>query len=216
MEAESSVLVPLVAKRLGFDYKKADYADVISSIGVATGMIYEEKERTINNPTPEDVNKLITEIKEEAIRKNASPDSLSVQSEYISDRSILRVTAIGNVTLDLNSNGSKELNQDELLEIAKDLFQLVGNISLEYSLGSYRIFTNSYRQRKLFFNANKRSILVLDKFGRVRLSLDNGKIISSSSSQLSKDLPINNIQIFKFGPFPKCSFVRWISVTGFF
>lgn len=185
----ASVLVPLVAKRLGFDYKKADYADVISSIGVATGMIYEEKERTINNPTPEDVNKLITEIKEEAIRKNASPDSLSVQSEYISDRSVLRVTAIGNVTLDLNSNGSKELNQDELLEIAKDLFQLVGSVSLEYSLGSYRIFTNSYRQRKLFFNANKRSILVLDKFGRVRLSLDNGKIISSSSSQLSKDLP---------------------------
>src|SRR5690606_7006906 len=44
----ASVLVPMVAKRLDFEYKKAEYADVISSIGVATGMIYEEKERTIN------------------------------------------------------------------------------------------------------------------------------------------------------------------------
>lgn len=185
----ASVLVPMVAKKLSFEYKKADYADVISSIGVATGMIYEEKERTINNPTPEDVTQLITEIKEEAIRKNASPDSLSVQSEYISDRSILRVTAIGNVTLDLNSNGSKVLDQEELLGIAKDLFQYHGNVSLEHKLGNYYIFTNSYKRKKLFFNTNKQSILVLDKYGRLRLSLDNGKLIHSSATLLTTDLP---------------------------
>lgn len=185
----ASVLVPMVARKLSFEYKKADHADVISSIGVATGMIYEEKERTINNPTPEDVTQLITEIKEEAIRKNASPDSLSVQSEYISDRSILRVTAIGNVTLDLNNNGSKELSEEELFGIAKDLFQYRGNISLEHKLGNYYIFTNSYKHKKLFFNTNKQSILVLDKYGRVRLSLDNGKLIYNSSTMLMTDLP---------------------------
>ncbi len=185
----ASVLVPMVARKLNFEYKKADHADVISSIGVATGMIYEEKERTINNPTPEDVTQLITEIKEEAIRKNASPDSLSVQSEYISDRSILRVTAIGNVTLDLNNNGSKELSEEELFGIAKDLFQYRGNISLEHKLGNYYIFTNSYKHKKLFFNTNKQSILVLDKYGRVRLSLDNGKLIYNSSTMLMTDLP---------------------------
>jgi N-methylhydantoinase A/oxoprolinase/acetone carboxylase beta subunit len=185
----ASVLVPMVARKLNFEYKKADHADVISSIGVATGMIYEEKERTINNPTPEDVTQLITEIKEEAIRKNASPDSLSVQSEYISDRSILRVTAIGNVTLDLNNNGSKELSEEELFGIAKDLFQYRGNISLEHKLGNYYIFTNSYKHKKLFFNTNKQSILVLDKYGRVRLSLDNGKLIYNSSTMLMADLP---------------------------
>lgn len=185
----ASVLVPMVARKLNFEYKKADHADVISSIGVATGMIYEEKERTINNPTPEDVTQLITEIKEEAIRKNASPDSLSVQSEYISDRSILRVTAIGNVTLDLNNNGSKELSEEELFGIAKDLFQYRGNISLEHKLGNYYIFTNSYKHKKLFFNTNKQSIIVLDKYGRVRLSLDNGKLIYNSSTMLMTDLP---------------------------
>ena len=41
------VLVPRVAKKLDFQYKKAEYADVISSIGVATGMIYEEKEEQL-------------------------------------------------------------------------------------------------------------------------------------------------------------------------
>jgi N-methylhydantoinase A/oxoprolinase/acetone carboxylase beta subunit len=185
----ASVLVPMVAKKLNFEYKKADYADVISSIGVATGMIYEEKERTINNPTPQDFTQLISEVKEEAIRKNASPDSLSVQSEYVSDRSILRVTAIGNVTLDLNNNGSKELKQEELFKIARDLFRFRENISLKYKLGNYYIFTNSYKHKKLFFNTNKQSILVLDKYGRVRLSLENGKLIHNSSTKLTADLP---------------------------
>jgi N-methylhydantoinase A len=185
----ASVLVPMVAKKLNFEYKKADYADVISSIGVATGMIYEEKERTINNPTPQDFTQLISEVKEEAIRKNASPDSLSVQSEYVSDRSILRVTAIGNVTLDLNNNGSKELKKEELFKIARDLFRFRENISLKYKLGNYYIFTNSYKHKKLFFNTNKQSILVLDKYGRVRLSLENGKLIHNSSTKLTADLP---------------------------
>jgi N-methylhydantoinase A len=67
-EGGASILVPLIANNLSFEYKKADYADVISSIDVATGMIYEEKEKTINNPTPEDVTQLVTE-KDLAIRK---------------------------------------------------------------------------------------------------------------------------------------------------
>ena len=185
----ASVLVPLVADKLSFEYKKADYADVISSIGVATGMIYEEKEKTINNPTPEDVTQLITEIKDLAIRKNASPDSLSVQSEYISDRSILRVTVIGNVTLDLNNISSRELNQDELVEIAKTLFHDDGDITLEHKIGNYYIFTNTYQKKRLFFKTRMQSILILDKFGRVRLSLDNGKLIHGFSPKMSADLP---------------------------
>ena len=38
----ASVLVPFVAKQLNLDYQKADYAEVISSIGVASSMIQEQ------------------------------------------------------------------------------------------------------------------------------------------------------------------------------
>lgn len=184
----ASVLVPLVAKKLGFKYKKAEYADVISSIGVATGMIYEEKEKTIANPTHDDIAGLIDEVKKEAISKNASPDSLSIQSEYINERSILRVTAIGNVTLDLGNASSKEVSINELNEIAHNLFKQNGNIILEHNLGNYYIFSNTFEQKKLLFKVKKRSILVLDKFGRVRLSLDNGKIIKNHSSEILNNL----------------------------
>ncbi len=184
----ASVLVPSLAQKLGFQYKKADYADVISSIGVATGMIYEEKERTINNPMPEDVTSLINEVKNEAILKNASPESLSVQSEYINERSILRVTAYGNVTLDLNSMSNKEYNDKELEEIASGLIIQSNKVVLEHSIGNYYIFSNAYQQKKLLFKIKKQSILVLDKFGKLRLSLDNGKIIKGDSSEISKEI----------------------------
>lgn len=184
----ASVLVPKVAEKLDFQYKKAEYADVISSIGVATGMIYEEKERTIANPSPENVSQLIDEVKNEAISKNASPDSLSIQSEYISERAVLRVTVMGNVTLDLSNARSKELNYDELTRTANELFRKNGNIVLESNIGNYYVFSNSYVQKKLLFKTKKQSILVLDKFGRVRLSLDSGKLINGHSKELSENL----------------------------
>jgi N-methylhydantoinase A len=190
-----SVLVPKVAKKMGFQYKKAEYADVISSIGVATGMIYEEKERTINNPSPKDVSQLINEVKNEAISKNASPDSLSIQSEYISERSVLRVTVIGNITLDLSAANadadaiSKELTNDELRKTANELFRQSGNIVLENTIGNFYVFSNSYLHKKFLLKIKKQSILVLDKFGRVRLSLDKGKLIKGYSNDISENLP---------------------------
>ena len=184
----ASVLVPGVAKKLGFQYKKAEYADVISSIGVATGMIYEEKERTISNPSPKDVSQLIDEVKSEAISKNASAETMSIKSEYISERSILRVTVMGNVSFDLSNTNTKEIEHDQLVKMAKELFRQNDNIVLENTIGNYLIFSNLYMQKKLLFKIKKQSFLVLDKFGRVRLSLESGHLINGHSQEISKNL----------------------------
>jgi N-methylhydantoinase A len=184
----ASVLVPRVAKKLGLQYKKAEHADVISSIGVATGTIYEEKERTISNPSPEDVFQLIDEVKSEAISKNASAETMSIKSEYISERSILRVTVMGNVSFDLSNTNTKELEHDHLLKMAKELFRQNDNIVLESTIGNYLIFSNLHLQKKLLFKIKKQSILVMDKFGRVRLSLESGHLINGHSQEISKNL----------------------------
>ena len=131
---------------------------------------------------------MIDEVKNEAISKNASPDSLSVQSEYISERAVLRVTVIGNVTLDLSDTRSSELSYDELMRTANELFRQNGNVVLEVTIGNYYVFSNSYWQKKLLFKTKKQSIIVLDKYGRVRLSLDNGKLINGYSKDLYEKL----------------------------
>ena len=115
---------------------------------------------------------------------------------YISERSVLRVTVIGNITLDLSAAAdadadaiSKELTSDELRKTANELFRQSGNIVLENTIGNYYVFSNSYLHKKFLFKIKKQSILVLDKFGRVRLSLDKGKLIKGYSNDISENLP---------------------------
>ena len=100
----ASVLVPFVAKQLGISYKKAEHADVISSIGVASSMIQEEIEHTITNPTPEQISELHKKIHQAMIDKGAIPESITIDSEYISEKSLLRISATGNVEMDSADN----------------------------------------------------------------------------------------------------------------
>ncbi|HET9774341.1 MAG TPA: hydantoinase/oxoprolinase family protein, partial [Nitrososphaeraceae archaeon] len=100
----ASALVPYMAKKLKHQFELAQNSEVISSIGVAAAMIYEEIEKTINQPKPEDVSLLIDEIKKRALERGAAPESISIQTEYINERSLLRATASGNVELDIGKN----------------------------------------------------------------------------------------------------------------
>ena len=118
----ASVLVPRIAQRLQFPYKKAEHAEVISSIGVAAAMIHEEQEKTIVNPKPEDVSSLLDEVRQAALAKGALPESITLQSEYISERYLLRATAVGNVSLDIGTTNAKEISREEAVIIACELF----------------------------------------------------------------------------------------------
>jgi N-methylhydantoinase A len=119
----ASVLVPHLAETLNMNYKKAQHAEVISSIGVAAAMIHEELEKTVDvNPKPEEVSLMMDEVKDLALAKGALPESITVQSEYVSDRSLLRVTATGNMSLDIGTANSREISIHEAEDIAKNLF----------------------------------------------------------------------------------------------
>jgi hypothetical protein len=76
-----------------------------------------------------------------------------------------------------------------LIKIANELYSTKENVTLEHTVGNYYIFSNTYQQKKLLFKTKRQSVIVLDKFGRLRVSIDNGKIIKGNSEQLSKSLP---------------------------
>ena len=78
----ASVLVPFVAEQLQLQYDKADYAEVISSIGVASSMMQEQLEETVVNPNPEQISKLHKKIHDILIEKGSTPESISVDSVY--------------------------------------------------------------------------------------------------------------------------------------
>jgi len=184
----ASVLVPQVAKKLQLQWKIADHAEVISSIGVAAAMIHEEVEKTISNPMPEDISALADQVKKVALERGALPESITIQSEYISERSILRVTAMGNVSLDIGTANAQEINEQEAHVLACELFGINEGVQRIFDMKNYHIFACELSKRKLFLKSRKQPVLVLDKYGRVRLSVDNAAILNGTPDQVASEV----------------------------
>ena len=176
----ASVLVPLIAKKLNTECRIADNSEVISSIGVCTATIREEREKIIHNPNPNDISLFIQEVEKIAISKGALPESISTQSEYINEKSLLRVTVYGNMKLDVGVNDRKEIGDEEAEVLACELFGINEGVHRIFDMKDYYIFACEIHKKKLFLKSKKQPVLVLDKYGHVRISIENADIYSGS------------------------------------
>ena len=175
----ASVLVPYISKILQTPHKIAENSEIVSSIGVAAAMIYEEIEKTVNETNPDDISKMTEQIKKKALDKGASPESLSIQSEYISERSVLRVTATGNVELDIEKNNRKEITQEEAKTLAEEILDK-NDVRQILNMENYYGFSCEIIRKKIFKKTIETPIVILDKFGRIRLMIENAHIIQGT------------------------------------
>ena len=177
----ASVLVPYIAAKQQLQYKIAEHAEVISSIGVAAAMIHEEAEKTVTNPRIEDISALSEQVKKAALERGAMPESITIQSEYISERSVMRVTAMGNVSLDIGTTNAQEIKKEEAHVLACELFGISEGVKRILDTDNYHIFACETNKKMLFLKSKKQQqVLVLDKYGRVRLSVENASIFTGS------------------------------------
>jgi N-methylhydantoinase A len=182
----ASVLVPYIALKQQLQYKIAEHAEVISSIGVAAAMIHEEAEKTVTNPRLEDISGLAEQVKKAALERGALPESITIQSEYISERSVMRVTAMGNVSLDIGTANAQEIKREEARILACELFGINEGVRCILDTDNYHIFACEMNKKMLFLKSKKQQqVLVLDKYGRVRLSVENASIFTGSPEQVA-------------------------------
>ena len=180
----ASVLVPLIADKLNAQYRIADNSEVISSIGVCTASIREEREKLIDNPSPHDISVFIQEVEKIAISKGALPESISTQSEYISEKSLLRVTVYGNMKLDVGGSDTKEIDDEEAEILACELFGINEGVHRIFDMKDYYIFACEIHKKKLFLKSKKQPVLVLDKYGHVRVSIENAEVYSGDPKEM--------------------------------
>ncbi len=184
----ASVLVPLIAKKLNTECRIADNSEVISSIGVCTATIREEREKIIHNPNPNDISLFIQEVEKIAISKGALPESISTQSEYINEKSLLRVTVYGNMKLDVGVNDRKEIDDEEAEVLACELFGINEGVHRIFDMKDYYIFACEIHKKKLFLKSKKQPVLVLDKYGHVRISIENADIYTGSPQVMKEKI----------------------------
>ena len=91
----AAALVPFVAERYGFKYRIARDAEVISPVGVALALVRDVVERTIADPSPDDIVRIRREAAERVIAAGAAPDRVEVSIEIDTQHNRVRATASG-------------------------------------------------------------------------------------------------------------------------
>lgn len=137
----AGALVRHTAKRMDIPFDIPENAEVISSIGVALAMVREMVERTLPNPTVEDLAAIKQEARDLAIKSGAVEESIEVYTEI--DEQSQKVTAIAMGSTEArSSDASGQLTDEEALNIAKGTIKdKSAPVTIEYTNGQVYYIT---------------------------------------------------------------------------
>ena len=123
------------------------------------------------------------------IEKGSTPESISVDSVYIPEKSLLRVTGIGNVELDNRLTAKNVFSKDEAMERAIEISDIPKDkIEFSFKTDHYFVFSANITTTKLMIKKNKQPTIVIDKYGREKLNFGNAKIIDGNLSEIISGL----------------------------
>ena len=151
-------------------------ADVISSIGVALAMVREMVQRTMPNPTADDVMALKKEAIELAVKAGAVEDTVEVFMEIDDQTQTVSAIAVGSTevrTTDL----SHKATVDEARQIAADSMGLpVESVELEAENGFFRVFGAD--------TGSRHPVRVIDRQGFVKVQRSNGLCVTADQENI--------------------------------
>lgn len=187
----ASVVVPYLGKKTGYKFKISKNAPYISTIGVALAMIRDVVERTIANPTNEDIKSIRKEAFDLAVSSGALPESVEITIDIDKKRNIVRAIATGATELRTKDLLNKHLNEEELLKIAaKSMGSPIEDTQLICKSGNYNVFRGVNYRKRLFglFKTKENPIRLIDNEGVVRLQKSWGKAKLSNGKNIIDDL----------------------------
>ncbi len=187
----SAAVVPYLAQVMGCKHRLAANGQVISTIGVALAMVRDVVERTIVNPTPEDVLRVRKEAEAAVIQAGASPDSVELQVTVDAQRNVVRAVAIGATELRARDLTAREFAVDERQKVAADSLRVpVSSATLVAETPHVSVFAAQPQQsflQKLVGGA-RTDLRVVDREGVIRLQLKRAAARSSAVGRALDDL----------------------------
>ena len=179
-------IVPYLAKKMGMKHSIADDADVISAIGVALAMMRESVERTIINPSNDDILRIRKEAEQAIAAMGASPDSIEIQIEIEPQKNILRAVATGTTEIRTKDLEKSKASYEDCKKIAiKSLNEKEENIQELCSTDGFIVFGIKMQKGKLFklLNSETWRLRVVNQEGVIRLQTNNGIVELTSISE---------------------------------
>ncbi len=176
-----AVIVNALAEKMNVRCQMAKNAPYISTIGVALAMVREQIERTIANPTDEDIKRIRADVIEKIVRSGANEDTVDVSIEIDAQKNILRAIATGATELRQKNLGAAELSHEEMGKIAADsLGADPKTIHYLCTVGRWNLFEGSIERKMLagLFKRKIRGVAVIDREGVVRLRKEQADYLS--------------------------------------
>jgi N-methylhydantoinase A/oxoprolinase/acetone carboxylase beta subunit len=186
----SAAVVPYLAKKLGVNYTISKNSEVISPIGVALAMVQEVVERSISNPTEEDILRIRKEAEEAVIKAGAESATVEVQVEVDAKHNVVRAIATGATELRAKELG-KNLSIDEIKDKVVEMYNpKPDEIEEVEQTDSLYVIRTKKTEKKLFglLKKTKSVIHVVDKEGVVKLRKNEASVKTLSVKNVEKKL----------------------------
>lgn len=191
----SAVVWPL-AESLNMKAQISKNAPIISTIGAALAMVRDVVERTLINPTEEEILRIRSEAEYMAIESGANPDTVEVSIEIDSTLNRVRAIAMGTTELVRKTLGVSEMKEEDIRKEAVKVLQCeISEVVLLTKNKSFYVYT-AKKERKGFwsiFKSRKTNTCVFDTKGILKLNVFNAE----TETVLAKDLKENALQIIK-------------------
>ena len=175
----ASALLPFTAESMKLNYSIPQYAEVISSIGVALAMVRDVVERVVPNPTSQDIADIKKEAKTMAIKSGAVADSIEVQIEVDPQTSKITAIALGSTevkTTDL----LKACDEKEARELAAASMNMPPSmLELEIQNDIFYLFTA--------VKDDKKQLRLLDKKGFVKIQRGDAEAVEFAAADWEEE-----------------------------
>jgi N-methylhydantoinase A/oxoprolinase/acetone carboxylase beta subunit len=173
----ASVIAPRTAEKLGLSFTLAANAPVVSAVGAGMAMLKEVVERSIVNPTEDDIRAVRSEALRALSDAGCDPATIEVDVSVDARRGVVRADATGSSVL-VADKMQEKIDAHRALELAAAQMKVQDPPALMFDDGATFVFQGDVKSGGFLGLGRKRMrpAAVVDARGLVRLSLDNARV----------------------------------------
>lgn len=187
----AKAIVPYAGKEMELPVEIAENAEVISAIGAALAMVRETIEKTVLNPTSEDILTIKKEATESVLKMGALPQTVEVQIEIDPQQNVLRAIATGSTEFRTDNNLDQDVDWGQLEQKLSDSMQVQPEqLSVGGETSFLKVYQASYLQKKFFgmLKISKNPVRIVDIEGIIRLQLSDARVTKGNKSDFKQNL----------------------------
>ncbi len=167
-------IVPAAAGHMHYPFMIAENTDVISAIGAALGIIRDTIEKTVMDPSTDDIIQLRQEAMASVQAMGADPDTIEASVEVDARNNRIIATATGSGEMRTKDMKIKALSEKEIIKIAARSIK-TEPVDCKIYFKTDSLYLLGYKEIKKRFlvrsGTEKLNIRILDKEGVIKLQL---------------------------------------------